>query len=159
MGSSPSRHHIQNLTTYRIYVRYDKYDVVTTERSGGGKLKLGGGDQQVAGGKQGMSGEISGHGSTKQTLKDRPAGFNLIRPGMTDEHICDVGAMLSVIVAKDGTGHLVINNQQLEKDRSYGLDSSGGGRLFKKVHGSDKHDKDTVEWDFDNPIAIHDWQN
>ena len=146
MGSTPARHHVQNLTSHNIYVKYDKYDIVKTQSSGSAELT---GSSGLPNLKEGMSGGIKASGSNSWTIKDRPSGFNLIKPNNTDEHVSDSGACLSVIVLKEGNGYLVINNQQLEVDRSYGLNSD---ELFKKKHNSDTKDKQTCNWDFDNPV-------
>ena len=47
------------------------------------------------------------------TIKNRPKGFNLIKPNFTDEHISDVGAKVSIIIVKKGEseGRLVISGQ------------------------------------------------
>ena len=107
MGQGQTRHHVENKTSYNIYVKYDHYDIVTTGRSGEGSLSVGSGAENAP---NSVSVGASGKGSVSYTIKDRPSGFNLILPNHTDECVTDSAASLSVIVVKDGKGYLVINN-------------------------------------------------
>ena len=151
MGTTASRHHIENGTTHNIYVRYDGFDVLKTGENMGVKASRG----------KDPSGEVN-YGWQGQAVP-RPTGFNMLGPGDTHEHVCDTGALLSVIVVKDGIGYLVINNQKLEEDRSYKIEGGDGSnakkRLYKKKYNSDEFDKFTCAWSFDQPIEIYDWQD
>ena len=74
-----------------------------------------------------------------------PKSFKKIDVGGTDVHECNKPATISIIPVREGTGHLIILNQKLEKDRSYGFNNH---QLFQKVYNSDEAEQVVSYWTF-----------
>ena len=130
-----------------MYCKFDKYDITTTSTT---KKRSGTIDADAKTGT--AKATASMEDSAKYSLRDRTAGFNLVQNGVTINHPSDSAACLSVIVVVNGHGCLVINNQQLVRNKNYVMDSE---KLYE-VH--DYRVKDVMcNWVLDTPVDIYDW--